>query len=93
MKRIVLLAVLSLGCSAPQRPTAKAPAPQQVTATQIRHALIGRQKEYVRTMLGQPTGTFSGGWKYQDKVWDPDLNRPTVLWVYFDDNDVVVKCE
>ena len=97
MRRTTLLTALLVGCSSRPDPAPPVPikqaAPKQLTADECHRTLVGKSKAAVKDALGTPTGAFSGGWKYADKVWSDDLQKHVALWVYFGTDDTVIKCE
>ena len=100
MKRTTLLTALLVGCSSRPDPAPSVPvqakrpaAPKQLTADECNRTLVGKNKAAVKDVLGTPTGTFSSGWKYADKVWSDDLQKHVALWVYFGTDGTVIKCE
>jgi hypothetical protein len=56
----------------------------QVTLSEMRRALIGKTRDQVTDLLGQPSGTASDSWGYrQQMIFDPLTNEKSGLIVNF----------
>jgi len=60
---------------------------------EINTRLYGKPKAQVIELLGRPAGTFSGGWKYDDGAWNEDTQKLAALWVWFDEEGLVLQCK